>query len=1761
METNMIPVGWKRAVVESKVVYMSPSGQLLQSPEEVKTYLSTDGTCKCGLECPIILDKVFDFNPSVVCKSRTAEEAANDNGLTNLCNHKRNVVAMATWLESVEFARVSDGAVPNRPGQGGTRLLPRFPGDMQFSSFPSGHMLPNSVHPGTVPHMNQMNPMHHIDSIPFDAHMQRNTIEAQQHQMRMLYEFHQQFGTNLKQRKQRSQSERNDFFAGNMPMHQQMQYPRQGMPGMAVSGFNNPAMACFPHQRFPVGSDFSHNRMIGPQAMIPGHPQGVMLPRNPFENPQHPALLNNPRLCMPGMYGDEAAMFLPGPTSPTFPRMRPPARRSKKQRTQSADQLSVPTTCSPIQHVLSESDTRSMSASNLLSVAAKAQLANRQQQEALSKMPHLASQLLQLSPEEMAKFLHIQQNQSFLQTNQHLLPVKPPEGVHSLEEKVCESKTNSNENEHSATTSCASASQELAESVESVKNASESQPDDQRVGDSSGKGCDDSNSRGDGSADHKSSDSQVSESVELQNLLQNGKRLCCTEGQLQESQSKSSIQCLESAVNSLEKQSQMESEVRTETSQQGDQKTDEKTEVADTAADQSEICHPEDQQNQSKTDSTVQAKPSDAEKERSQMNKEYYLAMIKNPTPSVQQSAASYHMMPGVPRLPVMQGQMVPPIPNMAEFIPVGQPPVPWGGLHNPALAVHEMEMDLAPGGSKKRKRKGKNQRAASFDGLPPQEGLFPQQMPQMMPFPAPQSSMTQMMMNPHPNPQFNNPMQANQFHGFGAGPPGVGFMRPPFADQHAMPGHNMHVPPIEQQNVHSLPVIVQSALEEAQMRNMLPQLQQQRQYIKSTGPKKVKDMLADLRSSSQGATTNPDSAGGDPPPNTQQNTEPSRMSAITSSSETAEALQPVIDTAQIVSSTKSLPQSNSSGQQPSLPLPGETSDVEERSNQGVNQCLGKAVSSPDRKVTALPDSQAHVTQEHSQETQIVLEHVSADEQPEESPSVASVLQETSADIVQISTTSVDSLQNQLPLQVGYVHGEIAQVSISESHKAADCSVSHGDTDIHQSSASVSLSSSEPTSFTGPASYEEEIATTLLSMTEQPMDSAACGDSEEMQTTVILLHDEALGTDVDNPNISESRSSSGITEEDTTLNVFNVSQVGDSQLSEEVVNPSSADEGQLTFQPGTEGFEKCPETEGDQEDNRTNDPSGICTTNILIEDNHDTGDLSAERVSDPELCSVPVLGDMDKEMVCEMTEVSNINLPSMCEQNSAQMLNIGESIVENQAGNENHVMESYPRAPIEQEEKAECTTSGEACTITRDQDESCGDQVLRDSPLGSASDSLTAPKSCTNSEPNVGAECTEIHDTKEMCEPICDDAPEESCAVEASSASSKTVSERTLVVCDESQTECNVNSNNSNQSEQVIALDVSKDGCGDCKDIFCSKESPVEAESQNNNGCDNKLKTSCVSGDKGAKEEPVNSDSMPQSHETVNLIENISPNQDNSTVFDESSKCDTSQTVDCEKQDCDPPVDSCDESCVGSAVPSKSSVPNLLREANITDVAQSTVDQEASEPKTMVSAKKITKSGDQKKDCKEESSRDGASRMALRDSSLNNIREVVPVSEMTKKPLDKCDGTLDKPSDNGILDEASCSPEHKDQTSYKRQFETGDLVWGQIRGYSSWPGKLVSETEVKGQKKKEEGKVWVMWFGDHSFTQVEPDKLKTLTEGLEAHHKARTRHRTRYRTLTSSLEAAIQEAMMELDKKAEANEKKRKGGARGRPRLKRQKMR
>ncbi|XP_060113447.1 methyl-CpG-binding domain protein 5 [Heteronotia binoei] len=119
-----VPVGWQRRVDQNGVLYISPSGSLLSCLEQVKTYLLTDGTCKCGLECPLILPKVFNFDPGVAVTQRTADDVKADEDVTKLCIHKRKIIAVATLHKSMEAPHPS--LVLTSPG-GGTSATPVVP--------------------------------------------------------------------------------------------------------------------------------------------------------------------------------------------------------------------------------------------------------------------------------------------------------------------------------------------------------------------------------------------------------------------------------------------------------------------------------------------------------------------------------------------------------------------------------------------------------------------------------------------------------------------------------------------------------------------------------------------------------------------------------------------------------------------------------------------------------------------------------------------------------------------------------------------------------------------------------------------------------------------------------------------------------------------------------------------------------------------------------------------------------------------------------------------------------------------------------------------------------------------------------------------------------------------------------------------------------------------------------------------------------------------------------------------------------------------------------------------------------------------------------------------------------------------------------------------------------------------------------------------------------------------------------------------------
>ncbi|XP_062863639.1 DNA (cytosine-5)-methyltransferase 3A isoform X2 [Trichomycterus rosablanca] len=69
-----------------------------------------------------------------------------------------------------------------------------------------------------------------------------------------------------------------------------------------------------------------------------------------------------------------------------------------------------------------------------------------------------------------------------------------------------------------------------------------------------------------------------------------------------------------------------------------------------------------------------------------------------------------------------------------------------------------------------------------------------------------------------------------------------------------------------------------------------------------------------------------------------------------------------------------------------------------------------------------------------------------------------------------------------------------------------------------------------------------------------------------------------------------------------------------------------------------------------------------------------------------------------------------------------------------------------------------------------------------------------------------------------------------------------------------------------------------------------------------------------------------------------------------------------------------------------------------------------------------------------------------------------------------------------------------------------RGFGIGELVWGKLRGFSWWPGRIVSCC-MTGRSRAAEGTRWVMWFGDSKFSVVCVEKLLPLSSFCNAFHQ------------------------------------------------------
>ncbi|KAI5617036.1 dystrobrevin beta isoform 1, partial [Silurus asotus] len=80
------------------------------------------------------------------------------------------------------------------------------------------------------------------------------------------------------------------------------------------------------------------------------------------------------------------------------------------------------------------------------------------------------------------------------------------------------------------------------------------------------------------------------------------------------------------------------------------------------------------------------------------------------------------------------------------------------------------------------------------------------------------------------------------------------------------------------------------------------------------------------------------------------------------------------------------------------------------------------------------------------------------------------------------------------------------------------------------------------------------------------------------------------------------------------------------------------------------------------------------------------------------------------------------------------------------------------------------------------------------------------------------------------------------------------------------------------------------------------------------------------------------------------------------------------------------------------------------------------------------------------------------------------------------------------------------SAEAEQEYNDGRGFGIGELVWGKLRGFSWWPGRIVSWWMTE-RSRAAEGTRWVMWFGDGKFSVVCVEKLLALSKFSTAFHQ------------------------------------------------------
>ncbi|XP_065883900.1 DNA (cytosine-5)-methyltransferase 3C-like isoform X3 [Dysidea avara] len=89
------------------------------------------------------------------------------------------------------------------------------------------------------------------------------------------------------------------------------------------------------------------------------------------------------------------------------------------------------------------------------------------------------------------------------------------------------------------------------------------------------------------------------------------------------------------------------------------------------------------------------------------------------------------------------------------------------------------------------------------------------------------------------------------------------------------------------------------------------------------------------------------------------------------------------------------------------------------------------------------------------------------------------------------------------------------------------------------------------------------------------------------------------------------------------------------------------------------------------------------------------------------------------------------------------------------------------------------------------------------------------------------------------------------------------------------------------------------------------------------------------------------------------------------------------------------------------------------------------------------------------------------------------------------------DSAVEAPDDMDNIDVVAVSPsvksDHQDDDDLdnnEEDYPISTLVWGKLKGFDWWPGRISSHVEIGGMEPQDSGTLWVKWFGENQVSEM-----------------------------------------------------------------------